>query len=136
MAKAIIETAKTKTVDGELYYIYPSTLTKAVLDENGKTLDEKLNEIGTSNKQIITASVPSSLWTEDGDKYVATISDLELNLDANYEVTFDVENISDEEYISLVSCFIVPDSYTSTTLTLKSLSEKPAYDFTIIISCK
>ena len=134
MPNAIIETLKGDTENGEKYYIYPVTLESAVVDNNGTSLATKLENINSlANRAITSATVPVSAWTANENIYTATITGLSLDTNANYEIAFNHSVLSNEAYLSLASCFIVPSAYTNTTLTLKALSAQPTDEFSILI---
>lgn len=52
MASAKIDTLKVNKNDGSTEIVYPVTLTKAVTDDAGKSLEEILDEIGTSGLNV------------------------------------------------------------------------------------
>ena len=140
--KYIIDTLRTKNKEtGQNYYVYPVTKEKAVTDSDGTALDVKLtnmqNQINSINENTthspIIASVPVSNWVANGDIWTNTIDGLELNTEADYEIAFNHQNLADDVYLALASCFIVPSAYTETTMTLKALSELPESDFEILI---
>lgn len=133
MPNAIIETLKGDTENGEKYYIYPVTLESAVVDNNGTSLATKLENISNLTNTITTVFVPASSWSSSGEIYTTTITGLTLDTESNYEIAFNHTDLADDVYLSLASCFIVPSSYTESTLTLKALSAQPAYDFYVLI---
>ena len=133
--KYIIETLKAKGQDKQKYYIYPVTKESAITDRNGVCLEYKLTQMQVSidNQTIIKATVPANLWQLNGNVYTATINNLTLDSNANYEIVIDHTTLNDSVYMSLTSCFIIPSNYTNSTLTLKSLIQQPSNEFSILI---
>lgn len=131
----IIETLKAKNQDKQNYYIYPVTKESAITDKNGICLEDKLIQIQASiNNQAITrATIPTNLWQPNGTIYTATIANLTLDSNTDYEIVIDHTTLDDSVYMSLTSCFIIPSNYTNSTLTLKALLQQPSNEFSILI---